>query len=82
MEKGNIIFNYFVPGNIFSNKETIMSTASRVIKNTGFLYARMIATLLVSLWTTRVILNALGDINFGIYNVVGGTINTTILERR
>lgn len=51
-----------------------MSTASRVIKNTGFLYARMIATLLVSLWTTRVILNALGDINFGIYNVVGGTI--------
>lgn len=51
-----------------------MSTASRVIKNTGFLYVRMIATLFVSLWTTRIILDALGDINFGIYNVVGGTI--------
>lgn len=51
-----------------------MSTASKVIKNTGFLYVRMAATFIVSLWTTRIILNALGAENFGIYNVVGGTI--------
>lgn len=34
----------------------------------------MAATFFVSLWTTRIILNALGADNFGIYNVVGGAI--------
>lgn len=52
-----------------------MSTSSRVIKNTGFLYLRMGITIVVSLWTTRIILNALGTDDFGIYNVVGGAIS-------
>lgn len=52
-----------------------MSTSTRIIKNTGFLYIRMLLTLVVSLWTTRIILNALGVDNFGIYNVVGGAIS-------
>lgn len=52
-----------------------MATANRVIKNTGFLYFRMFLTLVVSLWTTRIILNAIGIDNFGIYNVVGGAIS-------
>lgn len=51
-----------------------MSTSSRVVKNTGFLYFRMVVTMIISLWTTRIILNALGAENFGIYNVVGGAI--------
>lgn len=36
------------------------------------LYARMLFSMLVSLYTSRVILNALGVEDYGIYNVVGG----------
>lgn len=46
----------------------------RVAKNTLVLYCRMIMTLLVSLYTSRVVLNALGIEYFGIYNVVGGIV--------
>ena len=51
-----------------------MSKASRVIKNTGFLYAKMCITVIISLYTTRLILSALGASDFGIYSVVGGAI--------
>lgn len=51
-----------------------MSTASRVVKNTGFLYARMAITMFVSLYTTRLVLNALGATDFGIFSLVGGAI--------
>ena len=51
-----------------------MSTANRVIKNTGFLYAKMGITMFISLYTTRLVLNALGASDFGIFNVVGGAI--------
>ena len=52
-----------------------MSIASRVIKNTGYLYAKMGITMFVSLYTTRLILNSLGASDFGIYNIVGGSIS-------
>lgn len=51
-----------------------MGTAKRVIKNTGYLYAKMGITMFVSLYTTRLLLNALGASDFGIFNVVGGVI--------
>lgn len=51
------------------------STANRVIKNTGYLYAKMAITMFVSLYTTRLILNSLGASDFGIYNIVGGAIS-------
>ena len=51
-----------------------MQIANRVIKNTGFLYAKMGITMFVSLWVTRLILNSLGASDFGIFNVVGGAI--------
>ncbi|MBD1431740.1 hypothetical protein H8B06_02795 [Sphingobacterium sp. DN00404] len=51
-----------------------MSTANRVLKNTGFLYAKMGITVFVSLYTTRLILNALGASDFGIFSIVGGAI--------
>ena len=51
------------------------STANRVVKNTGFLYAQMGITMFISLYTTRVILNALGAIDFGIFNIIGGAIS-------
>lgn len=49
-------------------------TAGRIVKNTGWLYAKMAITMFVSLLTTRLILNGLGVIDFGIYNIVGGAI--------
>lgn len=51
------------------------STANRVIKNTGFLYAKMGITMFISLYTTRLILNSLGASDFGIFNIVGGAIS-------
>lgn len=51
-----------------------MSTASRVIKNTGYLYVKMGVTVFLSLLTTRLVLNSLGDSDFGLFNIVGGAI--------
>ncbi|MCR5696851.1 MAG: hypothetical protein K6G73_07755 [Marinilabiliaceae bacterium] len=51
-----------------------MATANRVIKNTGFLYIKMGVTVFISLYSTRLILAALGVSDFGIYSVVGGAI--------
>ncbi|MBQ0061390.1 MAG: oligosaccharide flippase family protein, partial [Bacteroidales bacterium] len=44
----------------------------RIAKNTLLLYVRMLILMLVSLYTSRVVLNALGVEDYGIYNVVGG----------
>lgn len=43
-------------------------------KNTLALYFRMLFTMFVSLYTSRVVLNALGVSDFGVYNVVGGMV--------
>lgn len=51
-----------------------MSTSSRVVKNTAYLYIKMGITVFVSLYTTRLILSSLGASDFGIFNVVGGAI--------
>ena len=47
---------------------------NRIIKNVGFLYLKMGVTILLSLYTTRIVLKALGDVDFGIYNVIAGAI--------
>lgn len=44
----------------------------RIAKNTMALYIRMLFSLLVSLYTSRVVLQALGFDDYGLYNVVGG----------
>ena len=46
----------------------------RIAKNTMFLYFRMLILMLVSLYTSRVVLSALGVVDYGIYNVVGGVV--------
>lgn len=46
----------------------------RIAKNTLVLYVRTLFTMLVSLYTSRVILNTLGVSDFGISNVVGGVV--------
>ena len=45
-----------------------------IAKNTLMLYIRMGLIMLISLYTSRVILDALGQTDFGIYNSVGGIV--------
>lgn len=49
-------------------------TNKRIAKNTLLLYIRMLFLMIVNLYTSRVVLNALGVEDFGIYNVVGGIV--------
>ena len=52
-----------------------MSDHKLVLKNTMMLYLRMLVTLAISLFTTRIVFNALGLSDLGIYNVVGGVLS-------
>lgn len=45
-----------------------------IIKNTSFLYIKMAVTMLISLYSTRVILENLGEKDFGLFNLVAGVI--------
>ena len=46
----------------------------RIAKNTLLLYFRMLLMMVVTLYTSRVVLNTLGVTDYGIYNVVGGVV--------
>lgn len=46
----------------------------RIAKNTLFLYFRMLVALLLTLYTTRVLLSSFGEIDYGVYNVVAGVV--------
>ena len=52
----------------------VSANNKRIAKNTLLLYMRTIFLLFISLYTGRVILNALGVEDYGIYNVVGGVV--------
>lgn len=54
---------------------TQSENTKRIAKNTLVLYVRMLFSMLVSLYTSRVILNALGVEDYGLYNVVGGFVS-------
>lgn len=51
-----------------------MSTNKRIAANTALLYVRMLITMVISLYTSRVVLYVLGTDDFGVYNVVGGVV--------
>ena len=51
-----------------------MANKLLIAKNSAALYIRMLLSLLVSLYTSRIVLEALGVEDFGVYNVVGGII--------
>lgn len=51
-----------------------ISNNKRLVKNSLMLYLRMFVNMAVSLFTSRLILQALGESDFGIYNVVGGIV--------
>ena len=52
--------------------DTTAEDNKRIAKNTIALFVRMAAIMLISLYTSRVVLKNLGITDFGIYNVVGG----------
>lgn len=50
------------------------SNNQRIAKNTVMLYIRMLLSMVVSLYTSRVVLEVLGVEDYGIYGVVGGVV--------
>lgn len=46
----------------------------RIVKNTLYMYFRMAVMLLLSLYTARIVFNALGVEDYGTYNIVGSII--------
>lgn len=51
-----------------------MGASNKVFFNTAVLYGRMLITIGITLYTTRLVLNALGEVNFGIFNLIAGII--------
>lgn len=52
-----------------------MQGTKRIAANTAYLYIRLIFVLVISLFTVRIVLKALGDVDYGIYNVVCGFVS-------
>lgn len=50
------------------------TNTKRIFKNTVVLYVRMIVIMLITLYSSRIILQALGINDYGLYNVVGGVV--------
>lgn len=55
-------------------ENTIASKNRRIARNTLLLYVRMLFIMGVSLYTSRVVLAVLGEVDYGVYNVVGGVV--------
>lgn len=64
---------YILPPHSFMDA-THSENTKRIAKNTFVLYVRMFFLMALSLYTSRVVLDALGIQDYGIYNVVGGVV--------
>lgn len=68
----------FYLSNIQDNKAPMNSNNiennKRIAKNTLLLYVRMIFTMIIGLFTSRIVLDTLGVENYGVYNIVGGVV--------
>ncbi|WP_448636332.1 hypothetical protein [Pedobacter panaciterrae] len=51
-----------------------MKAAKKVFYNTGFLYGKVVITMFIALFSTRLILKSLGTEDFGIFNLLAGVI--------
>lgn len=52
--------------------------SKRIAKNTLVLYMRMLVAMIIGLYTSRIIINALGFSDYGLYSVVGGVVSILI----
>ncbi len=50
------------------------SSNKLIARNTAYMYMRMLSTMIVSLYTSRVVLHVLGEVDFGTYSIVGGVV--------
>lgn len=57
-----------------SNQGQVSSGGKRIARNSLFLYGRMIFAMVVSLFTTRIVLRVLGVDDYGVAGVVGGIV--------
>lgn len=63
-----------------------MSENSKILKNSGILYIRLLITSIASLFIARIVLQSLGASDFGLYSVVGSIVvmlnilNTTMVS--
>ena len=55
-------------------EQSLSENNKRIAKNTLMLYIRMIVIMLVTLYTSRVVINILGVVDYGIYNIVAGVV--------
>ena len=46
----------------------------QIAKNTAFMYIRMFITVIIGLYTSRVVLSTMGFSDYGLYNVIGGIV--------
>ena len=53
----------------------MQSNNKRIVKNTLYLYIRMFFLMIISLYTSRIVLQTLGISDYGVYNVVGGFVS-------
>lgn len=53
---------------------TNVNNNKRIAKNTIYLYFRTILIMMVTLFTSRVVLKTLGITDYGIYNAIGGLV--------
>ena len=57
-----------------NNMQDTSHRTRRIAKNTLMLYVRMLFMMLLGLCTSRIVLQALGESDYGVYNVVGGVV--------
>ena len=57
---------------MLKQRDNIVYSNKRIVKNTGLLYLRQLMTLWLSLYTSRLTLQVLGETDFGIYATVAG----------
>ena len=55
-----------------------MNDNRKIILNTAILYVKLVFSVLIGLYTSRVILLALGVADYGLYAVVGGVVLSLI----
>lgn len=51
----------------------------RIAKNTLMLYIRMLFLMLIGLYTSRVVLESLGVVDYGLYGVIGGLVSMSAI---
>lgn len=48
--------------------------SKKIVKNTVYLYLRMVITMLITIFSSRIVLNSLGIDGFGTYNIILGVV--------